>query len=71
MQDNEWVKKVVKYDELDKGFVLRAGSAEIAKKIKQILKHGIKIDESTLVPDEEMEDELIPEVIIPDDETEE
>ena len=32
--------KVIKYDELDKGFILRAGSPEIARLLKRVIKYG-------------------------------
>ena len=32
--------KVIKYDQLDKGFILRASCPEVAKAIKQVIKHG-------------------------------
>lgn len=37
-------EEVVKYDELDKGFMLRAGSDEIAKLLKRIIKKGPETD---------------------------
>lgn len=48
-------EKVVKFDELDKGFVLRAGSDEIARLLKRIIKKGPETDVEIAV--ENMDDD--------------
>ena len=73
-------EEVVKYDELDKGFILRAGSEEIAKLLKRIIKkgpetnHKIEVEQMDEEEDQKNEDvemdnqALLP---VPEDETEE
>ena len=37
----EWVSKVIKYHELDVGFILRASTPEIARQIKDVIRNGM------------------------------
>ena len=36
------IDQVIRYDQLDKGFILRASCPEVANKIKKIIKYGVQ-----------------------------
>lgn len=40
-------EQVIRYDQLDKGFILRASCPEIANKIKRVIKYGLQQQQAT------------------------